>query len=478
MKIPDSLMPLHETSIRVLSKVGMRFYHEKALEVFHGHGFEVDKDIVKFDSERLMSAVAKAPAEFTLYARNPKHDVIIGGDHIEFAPCYGSSFTIDPDGHYRESSVRDYLALVRIVQQCDLFNINGGILVQPSELPSENALPILTLLSIFNSDKCLFSANGDDASTQLHFSLLELLFGGSKALSEKPRTFTIINSLSPLQIGRETIDTLFHYVDRKQPVAISPAVMAGTTGPITLSGTLALSNAEALAVIALAQLVNPGTPVIYGCQATAADMRTGGISIGGPERSQCIKIGAELARAYGLPYRSGGCDTDAHAVDAQCGSESMMAMLTTCQSKTNLVIHSAGILAGYAAVSLEKFIYDIETIHSINRFRQGVELSESHLAYDDIANVGIGGEYLTSPHTFEHCRNVTWTPTLSRRSQLESKHDENFLKNKLRNEITRRIAEYKTPEISPDLKKEMIEMLEAKGVTLNSDWLTLPSSAT
>jgi len=478
MKVPDSLIPLHETSLRVLSEIGMRFHHEKALEVFHGHGFEIDKDIVKFLPEQLMSAVALAPSCFTLYARNPCHDAIIGGEHIEFAPCYGAPFIIDPDGQCREGRVADYLNLVRLVQQSDLFKINGGILVQPAEIPSGSVLPVLTLLSVVNSDKCLFSANGNAVSTRLHFALLELLFGGRKALSEKPRTFTIINSLSPLQMDRQAIDTLFDYVDRNQPVAVSPTVMAGTTGPITLAGTMALSNAEALAVIALSQLINPGAPVIYGCQATSADMRTGGISIGGPERSLCIKIGAALARAYGLPYRSGGCDTDAHTVDAQCGSETMMSMLTACQSNTNLVIHAAGILASYGAVSLEKFIYDIETIHRINHFQQGIALSESHLAYGDIARVGIGGEYLTSPHTLKNCRKVPWTPRLSHRSQLGAEINQEPLKDKLSLEITRRLAKFSAPEMPSDLKREMIGMLEAHHVKLDPNWVKVPAAKT
>ena len=475
MEIPDSLVPIHETSLNILSEIGMRFRHEKALEVFHGHGFTVDKDIVRFDPQGLLSAVALSPSQFKLYARNSEHDAIIGGDHIEFAPCYGAPFIIDPNGCSREGSVTDFVNLVRLTHQCSLFKINGGVLVQPAKLDPLTALPVLTLLSIFNSDKCLFSANGNDFSTRLHFSMLELLFGGRDSLSAKPRTFTIINTLSPLQVDRQALDTLFEYVDRKQAIAVSPTVMAGTTGPVTLAGTLALLNAEALAVIALAQLANPGTPVIYGCQATGADMRTGGISIGGPERPICIKTGAALARGYGLPYRSGGCDTDSHSVDAQCGSESMMALLTTCGAHTNLIIHSTGILAGYSAVSLEKFVYDIETIHRVMHFLKYTKTDEAHLAFDEIARVGIGGEYLTSPHTLKHCRKSTWTPRLSLRSQIGITTDNSLLHGKIDKDMKRRLAEYCEPELSSNLKKEMVAMLEGNGVALNPNWIEKPS---
>ncbi len=474
MKLQKKLMPLHETSMRILSEIGMRFHHSAALGLFQDHGFRVEKEVVRFDPDLLMAKVANAPSCFRLYALNKTHDVVIGGQNTEFAPCYGASFIVSPEGDRRNGTMADYLTLLRLVHQSDLFHINGGILVQPSDVPPQAVLPVMTLASLFNSDKCLFSANGDRQTTDIHFSLLEQVFGGRNSMARNPRTFTIINTISPLQIDAQSVETLLAYAERKQPVVVSPTVMAGTTGPVTLAGTLALANAEALAVICLAQLVSPGTPVVYGCQAAPADMRTAQISIGSPSRSLCIQTGAALAKAYRLPYRSGGCDTDEYLIDARCGSETMMAMMATCLSDTHLVIHAAGIMGSYGAVSPEKMVFDMATIQRIRSLQNGIDISEDHLAFEVIKQVGIGGEYLTSPHTLKYCRNSDLQSELFKRTPSGKGKTDDLIQ-QIQQEIEKQLSRFSPPDLSPSLKLELMRLVKKNCPTLKPQWLGLES---
>jgi trimethylamine--corrinoid protein Co-methyltransferase len=132
------------------------------------------------------------------------------------------------------------------------------------------------------------------------------------------------------------------YARHGQPVTVTPFILAGAMSPITLAGALAQQNAEALAGVALTQLVNPGVPVIYGGFTTNIDMQTGSPAFGGPEGALAMFAGAQLARFYGLPYRGSGSLNNAKTPDAQAGYETMMTLWPAILAHANLIHHSAG----------------------------------------------------------------------------------------------------------------------------------------
>jgi trimethylamine--corrinoid protein Co-methyltransferase len=196
--------------------------------------------------------------------------------------------------------------------------------------------------------------------------------------------------------------------------------MAGSTGPVTLAGLLAMQNAELLAGIVLTQWISPGMPVVFGSTSTNIEMKSGALCIGSPELSQMVAAHAQLARRYGIPSRSGGSLTDASFPDAQAGFESMMALLTTANSGVDFVLHAAGILSAYLAFSYEKFVLDDELCGMIRHLHQGIVVEPATLAYDVAAGVGPGGNYLMETHTVKRCRKEFWKPDLCDRSGLEA----------------------------------------------------------
>jgi trimethylamine--corrinoid protein Co-methyltransferase len=216
------------------------------------------------------------------------------------------------------------------------------------------------------------------------------------------------------------IMALIEYARRRQPLVIAALAMAGSTSPVTLAGTLAVQNAELLAGITLTQLISPGTPVVYGSTSTNIDMKSGALAIGSPELSQMICAHAQLARYYKLPSRSGGALTDASYPDAQAGIESMMSLLTTVNSGIDFVLHAGGILSSYLAFSYEKFVLDDEMCGMVRRLHQGMVVEADTLAYDVVADVGPGGNYLMEMHTVKRCRKEFWTPDLCDRAGLKA----------------------------------------------------------
>jgi trimethylamine--corrinoid protein Co-methyltransferase len=185
-----------------------------------------------------------------------------------------------------------------------------------------------------------------------------------------------------------------------------------------VAGTLALQNAEILAGLTLAQLINPTTPVVYGSTSTNLDMQGGNLSVGGPELPMFITATAQMARYYNLPSRSGGSITDAHTPDIRAGYESSFNLLSAINSGVDFMLHSAGILSSYLAFSFEKFVLDDDRCGLARRYRRGIIVTPDTLAYEVIARVGPGGHFLMEDHTFERCRTEFWQSDVNNRADL------------------------------------------------------------
>ncbi len=256
-----------------------------------------------------------------------------------------------------------------------------------------------------------------DAGARHTMEMAGILFG--EEIGDKPVTVGLINSLSPLGYSDESLGALMVYARHRQPVLIAALAMAGSTGPITLAGLLAMQTAELLAGVVLTQLISPGTPAVYGSTSTNIDMKTGALAIGSPELSLMISAHAQLARYYGLPSRSGGALSDASFPDAQAGFESMFGLLTTINSGVDFVLHAGGILSSYLAYSFEKLVLDDEMCGMMRRYEEGIEVAPETLAYDVIANVGADGNYLMEMHTVKRCRTEFWAPAVVDRTGLE-----------------------------------------------------------
>jgi trimethylamine--corrinoid protein Co-methyltransferase len=172
--------------------------------------------------------------------------------------------------------------------------------------------------------------------------------------------------------------------------------------PTTTAATLAQLNAEALFGICYAQMLNPGTPCVYGSFLANIDMRSGAPCFGTPENALALYGAAQMARRYRLPYRSGGNFTASRIPDAQAGYESAGTMWPTVQAGTNFVLHAAGWLEGGLIAGYEKFVLDLEVCAMMVRLAGGIDLSEEQFAWDAYAEVAPGGHFLGSQHTLRH----------------------------------------------------------------------------
>src|SRR4051812_31896161 len=324
----DAMAVLDRGWRRIVTEIGIEFLLDEALDEFRKASQKVDGQKVILDPDFLLEQVAKAPREFELQARNPDKSIHIGGDHMAFASVYGCPFVREGDAR-REATMDDFENLVKLSQAFPELDSPGGTICEPNDTPldSRHLDMILALQTL--TDKVYMGSvtSGPNAADTIRMG--EILFGGREAIERTPVSISLINVNSPLRYDDRMLAAMFEYVRAGQPVVITPFLLMGAMSPVTVPATLVQQMAEALAGIALAQLLRPGTPVIFGSFLSNTDMQSGSPSSGPRESAAGVFCTGQTARHFGLPWRSGGGFTSSQTVDAQSAYEACMTMIPT-----------------------------------------------------------------------------------------------------------------------------------------------------
>ena len=407
----DGVQRLHDASMRILSEFGIDFYDEEVRAILRDHGADVRGDTVFFDEALIARYVALAPRQFTQLARNPTNNVVIGGNQVVFAPVYGPPFVQDLAGGRREATLADFQNFVKLAYLSPYIHHSGGTIVEPPDEPVSTRHLDMLLSHITYSDKAFMGSVTSGPNAADGVAMAEIVFGAD-AIRERPALLSLINVSSPRRYDERMLAAIKVYARARQAMIITPFILAGAMGPVSLAGTLAQQNAEALAGIALCQMIEPGTPVVYGSFLTNIDLQSGSPVFGSPESQVGLYASAQMARHYGLPFRGGGAFASAKLPDAQAGYESMMVMLPTLMARTNFVLHAAGWLENGLVAGYEKFVLDCEILGMLHTWARGLDLSDEAFAWDAVAEVAPGGHYLGTQHTLRHFRDAFYRAEL------------------------------------------------------------------
>src|SRR4051794_20622115 len=397
---------------RIVSELGVEFMLPEAVEYFRAAGQKVEGDKVFLDPEFVLEQVAKAPREFDLVARNPDHTVHIGGNHMVFASVYGCPFIREGDVR-REATMNDFENLVKLSHAFDELDSPGGTICEPEDRPLDSRhLDMVFALQTLTDKPYMGSVtSGPNAADTIRMG--EILFGGRAEIERAPVSISLINVNSPLRYDDRMLAAMLEYVRAGQAVVITPFLLMGAMSPVSLPSTLVQQMAEALAGIALAQTIRPGTPVVFGSFLSNTDMQSGSPSFGTPESGIGVLCTGQIARSFGLPWRGGGALNASQTVDAQAAYESLMTLLPTFLAGANFVMHSAGWLEGGLVSCYEKFIVDVELLRELRHEFTPLEIDDAALAFDAHVEVGAGGHFLGAAHTLERFRECFYRPLLS-----------------------------------------------------------------
>lgn len=399
---PEQEETIHENGMRILEEIGTDVLHDRARKLLKAAGQKVEDERVRWDRHFVMEQVAKAPATFGLHARNPSRSLTVGDGTMVWMNVGGPPFASDLDEGRRSGRMKDHDTLVKLTHAANVLNCVQTGAVEATDLPVALRHMDMEYSAIRWSDKpyTTYGTSGPRALDGVEMAAI--VHGGRAAIEEMPALFGIVNPNSPLIWDFRMTDALMVWAEANQPIVVTPFLLAGATAPVSVAGGLAQQVAEALSGVALAQLIRPRVPCLYGSFFTATDMRTGAPAFGTPESVFGVLAGAQLARRYGLPFRGGGGLASSNAVDGQAAAETQQMLWATLLAGTDVVLHAAGWLEGGLTASFEKFALDVELLTMFSRLREGIGVSDEELAFDALAELGPGGLFLASAHTMSH----------------------------------------------------------------------------
>lgn len=455
----EQIERIHNASLTILEEIGMDFLLEEARDILAEAGAEVTpgSERVRFDRRMILEAVAKAPSEFTLHARNPAHHLPMGGQNFITSMVASAPNCSDIDNGRRVGNQVDFRNFVRLGQKLNIIHMFGGYPVEPVDLPP--ATRHLDCLSDFITmgDKVFHAYS---LGRERNLDALEMVRIGrgltKEQLLQEPSLLTIINTSSPLRLDTPMLIGIMEMARHNQVTVITPFTLSGAMAPVTLAGALAQQNAEALAGLAFAQIVRPGAPVMYGGFTSNVDMKSGAPAFGTPEYIKTAQIGGQLARRYGIPYRSSNVNAS-NCVDAQAAYESVFALWGAVTGHTNLLKHGAGWLEGGLCASFEKVILDADLLQMIAAYLEPLEVSDATLGLDAVRDVGPGGHFFGTEHTQARYEKAFYAPILSDWRNFESWEEAGSETATQRaNRIFKQlIQEYEAPDLDPAIAEEL-----------------------
>jgi trimethylamine--corrinoid protein Co-methyltransferase len=364
-----------------------------------------------------------APREFTQIARNPARDLRIGGDATVFAPAYGSPFVRNLDEGRRYARIDDFKNFVKLAYMANSLHHSGGTICEPVDLPVNKRHLDMLYSHIKYSDKAFMGSVTAPERAADSVEMAKIAMGERfiDPLTGKPNTalVSLINVNSPMTYDATMLGALKVYARANQGCLVTPFILAGAMAPVTVAGTATQTLAEALAGMALVQLLNPGAPVIFGSFASSMSMQSGAPTFGTPEPALVLYVMAALARRLGVPFRSGGGLCASKIPDAQAAYESAQTMLPTVLAGVNFVLHTAGWLEGGLAMGYEKFMMDVDQAGMFHTMLEGIDVSENGQAMDAINEVGPGKHFLGCAHTQANFENAFYRSPLADNNSFE-----------------------------------------------------------
>jgi len=461
----DQLAAIHETSLTILETLGIEVMNPRAIELFAAAGAEVDRESgnVRLDRGLVMEQVAKAPGRFTLTPSNPDRAIEIGGRALVFGLVAGPPNVSDAERGRRPATIEDYRDFIKLAQFFNIIHLIGNQVVAPMELPAEERHLDTYFANLTLAERAFHVTAIGRARAVDGIEMMALARGDTlEAMAERPGVVAPISVNSPRRFDGEMAEGLMAASELGQPVLVTPFTLMGAMTPVTLPAALAQQNAEALFGVTLTQLVRPGAPVLYGAFTSNVDMRTGAPAFGTPENAKANIASGQLARRYGLPYRTSNANAS-NVVDAQATYETQMALWAATLGGANVVYHAAGWLEGGLTASLEKLVLDVEMLQQMAEMMKPLVVDEDSLALNAIANVPTGGHFFGEAHTMARYEAAFYHPILSDWNNYETWASAGGLTATQRaTQVWKRaLAEYTPPDIPAD-RREALEAYVAR----------------
>jgi trimethylamine--corrinoid protein Co-methyltransferase len=457
---PDQIEKIDAASMDILENVGVQFRDDIALADWKRAGAKVVGKMVYLDRHLVRELIASIPETFTYHARNAANSLPFGGDHGMFIPMTGAPFLRDLDDVRRNPTLDDLANFHKLSHMLPAIHSSAHHIVEPYDHPISQRHLRITYSSMKHSDKTFMGMTTSPKNAEDVMDMCVILFGDDY-IDTHPVVTGNCNGNSPLVWDETMLGALRAFCKRNQPILCSPFVLGGANTPASVPATVAQLNAEALSALAYTQVVRKGCPAIYGHYLSTVSMKSGAPMAGTPEISLMNFMIGQMARFYGVPWRTSNTLGGAKTFDAQAGYESAMTMNAVLMAGANYMWHSAGWNEAGMHCSTAKFIVDAEMCEMGYRMAQGVNWDDFDAALAAVPDVGPGGHYLGHPHTLEHFQKAFFMPEMFDNNSIEQWQAEGGIEINERalNKARAMLNEYEEPKLDEGVNEALLDYI-------------------
>ena len=456
----DQITRIDAASMDILENVGVHFRDEIALADWKGAGAKVVDEVVYLDRNLVRELITTIPETFTYHARNVANSLPFGKDHGIFIPMTGAPYLRDLEDVRRNPTLEDLANFHKLSHMLPVIHSSAHHIVEPYDHPISQRHLRITYSSMKYSDKTFMGMTTSPKNAEDVIQMCAILFGDDY-IDTHPVVTGNCNGNSPLVWDETMLGALRAFCKRNQPILCSPFVLGGANTPASVPATVAQLNAEALSALAYTQVVKKGCPAIYGHYLSTVSMKSGAPMAGTPEISLMNFMIGQMARFYGIPWRTSNTLGGAKTFDAQAGYESAMTMNAVLMAGANYMWHSAGWNEAGMHCSVAKFIVDSEICEMGYRMAEGVNWDDFDVALSAITDVGPGGHYLGHPHTLEHFQKAFFMPEMFDNNSIEQWQAEGAI------EINERalkkagmmLNEYEEPKLDEGVNEALLQYI-------------------
>jgi len=456
---PDQVEKIDSASMDILENVGVVFRDDVAIEDWKRAGADVrDGDRVHLDRGMVRELISSIPSEISYVARNPANNVGIGDNACVFVPMTGAPYLRDLDDQRRNPTLDDLAMFHKLSHMCPVMHSSAHHIVEPMDHAISHRHLRITYSSMKHSDKMFMGMTTSPKNAEDVLDMSAILFGGDEFLENNCVVTGNCNGNSPLVWDEVMLGAMRAFNRRNQPVLCSPFVLGGANTPASTAPAVAQLNAEALSALAYTQVVRKGCPAIYGHYLSTVNMSSGAPMAGTPEISLMNFMIGQMARYYGIPWRTSNTLGGAKTFDAQAGYESASTLMAVLMSGANYLWHSAGWNEAGMHCSVAKFVVDAEQCAMGYRMAEGVRWDDFDEALASVSDVGPGGHYLGHPHTLANFERAFFMPQLFDNNSVEqwiAEGSEEITARALKH-ARKLLNDYVEPVLDPGVNEELL----------------------
>ncbi|HUF88092.1 MAG TPA: trimethylamine methyltransferase family protein [Thermohalobaculum sp.] len=408
---PEQVARIDRASMDILEEVGVVFRDPVALDDWKRAGADVRGERVHLDRGMVRDLIATIPATFTYHARDPKKNVALGGPQSIFVPMTGAPYLRGLDDVRRNPTLADLAMFHKLAHMSPALHSSAHHIVEPMDHPVSHRHLQITYSSMKHSDKTFMGMTTSGRNAEDVLDMCAILFGAGFMETHAVVTGNC-NGNSPLVWDATMLGAMRAFARRNQPVLCSPFVLGGANTPASTAPAVAQLNAEALAALAYTQVIRKGAPAIYGHYLSTVSMASGAPMAGTPEISLMNFMIGQMARHYGVPWRTSNTLGGAKTLDAQAGYESATTMMAVLLAGANYIWHSAGWNEAGMHCSVAKFVVDAEVCAMGYRMAEGIRWDDFEEGLAAVRDIGPGGHYLGHAHTLANFERAFYMPKL------------------------------------------------------------------